>query len=447
VSTQVLLIDDDRAFSALGRTALEREGCAVRLARSLQAARQALLENAPDVILLDRRLPDGDGLEMIAEIKAQHPGAVVILVTAHAEVAAAVEAIRAGASDYLVKPVELSDLIAKVRKSMTEIHLRDRLTQAEAELSGRFRLVPPTSPAMQRVLDALERIARRPRSPVLLLGETGVGKELLARQVHAWGTANEAPFVQINCAALPESTVESELFGNERGAFTDARTSRRGLVEVASGGTLFLDEIGELPLDIQAKLLTFLDSGHFRRLGGAIEQLSTARIIAATNRDLEGEIRRGRFREDLWFRLSVFKVDVPPLRQRREDIIPLAQSFLDALKRELGRRDVELSEGAKKRLLGYGFPGNVRELRNILERALVLEAGSPLELRTLQEGQGADLGQIGIREEFCVGDPIPAAEVEKRYARYVLERLGGRRSEAARVLGLSYPTFLKRLGE
>jgi DNA-binding NtrC family response regulator len=306
---------------------------------------------------------------------------------------------------------------------------------------------------MQRVFAALERIAASPRSAVMLLGETGTGKEMLARHLHALSSpGDDAPFVHVNCAALPEQTVESELFGHEKGAFTDARTARRGLVEVAHGGTLFLDEVGELPLGLQAKLLTFLDSGRFRRLGGTTEHSSSARIVAATHRDLPGLMARGEFREDLWFRLGVFRIDIPPLRERPEDILPLAEGILADLRRELGRRGASLGPRARARLAAYAFPGNVRELRNLLERALVMEPGPELELDVLEGTRpvpaGAPAASPPEANAFVLsGPPRALDEVERAYTRWVLEQMGGRRMEAAKVLGLSYPTFLKRLGE
>lgn len=445
MSLSTLLIDDDRAFSALAQAALQREGFPVQLARSLHEAREAVTKQAPDLVILDRRLPDGDGLDFLPELKTQVPGVVVVMVTAHGDIASAVDAIRAGAADYLAKPVELADLVLKAKRSVDSIRLRDRLEQAEAELSTRHRMLPPRAPNMRQVVEALSRIAESPRSPVLLLGETGAGKEVLARHLHEL-TNPRAPFVHLNCAALPETTFESELFGHERGAFTDARTARRGLVEVASGGTLFLDEIGELPLPLQAKLLTFLDSGRFRRLGGTQELQSSARVVGATNRDLQAQIKEGTFRGDLWFRLSVFRLDIPPLRDRREDIVPLAEGMIGDLRRELGKKAAaRLSESAKARLLGYPFPGNVRELRNIIERALVMERGPALELEWLSTAPAEVQAQPGGFQ--LAGDPVPMDELERRYARWVLEQLGGRRMDAAKVLGLSYPTFLKRLGE
>jgi len=446
MSTSLLLVDDDRTFSSLAASVLTHEGFRVRTARSLHETRAALAREAPDLVILDRRLPDGDGLTFLPELRAQLPGAVVLMVTAHGDIASAVEAIRAGARDYLSKPVELDDLVLRARRAAEDVQLQERLRRAESALEGRHRMLVPRSPAMRHTLQMLERIAKSPRSPVLLLGETGVGKEVIARHLHVL-REEQGPFVHINCAALPDTMVESELFGHERGAFTDARTARRGLVEVANGGLLFLDEVGELPLALQAKLLTFLDKGAFRRLGGSSELSSTARVVAATNRNLTEEVAAGRFREDLYFRLSVFKVDIPPLRERREDVLPLAESLVAELCAELGRRPVGFSAAARERLERYTFPGNVRELRNVLERALVLESSSTLELEALAPRPG-DPSQPADPNAFVVaGPPLSLEEVDRRYVRHVLERLEGRRMDAARALGISYPTFLRRLGE
>jgi two-component system, NtrC family, response regulator AtoC len=450
MSMSILFVDDDRAFSTMAAAALAREGFAVTTARSLHEARLAVAKEAPGLVFLDRRLPDGDGLQFLPELRAQIPQAAVLMITAFSDIASAVEAMRKGAADYLAKPVELADLVMKAQRAAEAQRLSDRLQQAEAELVGRHRLSPPRSEPMRQVLAMLDKIAATPRSPVLLLGETGTGKEVLARHLHGLRDAEDAPFVHVNCAALPGTTFESELFGHERGAFTDARQARRGLVEVAHGGTLFLDEIAELPLPLQAKLLTFLDSGRFRRLGASTEIGSSARVVAATNRNLEERLKSGEFREDLYFRLSTFRIEVPPLRARREDIVPLARDIAADLCAEMGRRPVSLAPVAEERLLGYAFPGNVRELRNLLERALVLESGGELTLETLGLGGpgAASRAGVAVPGDFTVsGEPIAMDELERRYARFVLDRLEGRRMQAAKVLGLSYPTFLKRIGQ
>ena len=446
MSLSTLLVDDDRAFTAVAVAALQREGFPVKVAHSLHEARRALEGGAGfELVVLDRRLPDGDGLSFLPELKRGLPGAVVVMVTAHGDIASAVEAIRLGAADYVAKPIELSDLVMKARRASDELKLRDRLSRAEGQLSDRRALIRPKSAAMANVVQTLERIAQSPRSPVMLLGETGVGKEALAWHVHRSGAGEMAPFIHVNCAALPEQTAESELFGHEKGAFTDARATKRGLVELAQGGTLFLDEVGELSPPLQAKLLTWLDSGNFRRLGGQVELNSIARVVAATNRDIEAQIETGSFREDLWFRLSVFKIKVPPLRERLEDLPLLADGLLARIRGELGGRSpLTLSAAAIERLLRYRFPGNVRELRNILERAAVLEPGPELNLSLLEPQSAAspDGSDFVVR-----GNPITTDELEQRYVRHVLEQMQGRRMEAAKVLGLSYPTFLKRLGE
>ena len=439
-----LLIDDDRAFSAVAAATLQREGIPVSVAHSLHEARGLIAARSFDLVVLDRRLPDGDGLQYLPEVRAALPGAVVVMVTAHGDISSAVEAIRLGAADYLAKPIELTDLLFKARRAADEIRLRDRLQHAEGELSTRRGLIAPIAPTMVAVMKMLERIATSsPRSPVLLLGETGSGKEALAWHLHQKSFGAGMPFIQLNCAALPESMAESELFGHEKGAFTDARNTRRGLVELAQRGTLFLDEVGELSAALQAKLLTFLDGGRFRRLGSESEMMSSARVVAATNRDLEKKVKDGQFREDLWFRLSVFKIEVPPLRARKEDIVPLAQGLLPQVAREQGRREVpRLSADALKRLERYHFPGNVRELRNILERALALETETEITLDWLvTPAPGA------LRGGFVSSEVETLDTLERRYARWALEQMGGKKLETAKALGISHPTFAKLVTE
>lgn len=436
-----LLIDDDRAFATVAAATLAREGVPVDVAHSLLQARRAVAAKGYDLVVLDRRLPDGDGLDWLPELRAAQAQAVIVMVTAHGDVASAVEAMRLGATDYLVKPIELPDLVLKAKRAAEELRLKARLEHAEGRLSKRRALIPPQAKVMKDLLAAMERIATQsPRSPVLLLGETGSGKEALAWHLHRTSFGEAAPFIQVNCAALPEAMAESELFGHEKGAFTDAKAQKQGLVELAQGGTLFLDEVGELSAALQAKLLTFLDGGHFRRLGGASELTSTARVVAATNRDLEAQVKRAGFREDLWFRLSVFRLSVPPLRERREDLPALATGLLARIAADQGRRDVPtLTKDALARLDAYRFPGNVRELSNILERASVFEGSDALTLAWLSTSPTGSDGAPG----FVVSEVAPLDEVEKRYAKWALEQLGGRRMDTAKALGISHPTFAK----
>ncbi|MBL9038971.1 MAG: sigma-54-dependent Fis family transcriptional regulator [Archangium sp.] len=437
-----LLVDDDRAFSTVAAAALAREGFPVQVVHSLHEARRAVAAKGFDLVLLDRRLPDGDGLAWLPELKQLLPAAQVVVVTAHGDIASAVEAIRLGAADYVAKPVELADVVMKSKRAAEDIRLRDRLQLAEGTLSSRRALVPPVSKVMTALLETLERIAATsPRSPVLLLGETGVGKEVLAWHLHTRSVGPAAPFVHVNCAALPEAMAESELFGHEKGAFTDATSTRRGLVELANGGTLFLDEVGELSPALQAKVLTFLDSGRFRRVGGAAELSSVARVVAATNRDLEARVREGTFREDLWFRLSVFRLEIPPLRERREDVPALVMGLLARIAAEQGRRrTITVSAEGLARLAAYRFPGNVRELRNVLERAAVLETGPELKLDWLSTPAGGASG-----DGFVMPSGATLEELEKKYARWVLAKLDGRRLDTSKALGISHPTLAKLL--
>ena len=377
----------------------------------------------------------------------------MVIVTAHADVQNAVEALRAGAWDYLTKPVQPTDLVVKIRKVLDARGLRDRLTLAKGA-AARPPLVAPQSAAMGVVVDRLRQLARSRSTPVLLSGPSGAGKQCVAEMLHemTWReTDPEAPFVEINCAALPEQLVESELFGHERGAFTDARASRRGLVEMADGGSLFLDEVTELPLPLQAKLHKFLDSFRFRRLGGQREIEVKLRVIAATNRDIVESVRSGAFREDLYHRLAVFTLELPPLAARREDIVPLAETFVAYFASRIKTRIRGLSPEALKRLTAYHYPGNIRELRNIVERAVILAEGEEVTERDIML-PGQTIGDTGGPPFFGVaplpdGTPPPLDQVERLYVERVLAHFEGKRMAAAEALGISYPTFLKRLRE
>jgi len=451
LNASVLIVDDERVFCLLAEEALASEGFEVRTADTLRKARGELNAATPDVLVLDRRLPDGDGIDFLKAVRAQEPpSTAVLVVTAYGDVQNAVEALKAGASDYLTKPVQLTDLIVKLRKVMETRGLRDRLVLARNSAAG-----PPTaepeSASMHAVLGRLRDVSR---SPVFLRGPSGVGKQRAAEMLHAltWsGLDADAPFVEVNCAALPEDLVESELFGHEKGAFTDARTMRRGLIELAAGGTLFLDEITELPPRSQAKLLKFLDAMRFRRLGGTRDFAVELRVVAATNQDAEALVKAGRFREDLYHRLAVFLVTIPPLAARREDIPGLARSFAGFFAERVKKRSIALSSAALEKLMGYDYPGNVRELRNIVERAVIL-AGGPEIMEAeiiLPDGGSRRVGSDSPAwfPPAPNGEPPPLEAVERAYVAHVLDVCRGHRTAAAHALGISYPTFLKRLRE
>ncbi|HET9958018.1 MAG TPA: sigma-54 dependent transcriptional regulator [Polyangiaceae bacterium] len=448
----ILIVDDDRSFRILTETALASEGFDVRVCPTLRRAREELYSAAPDVLILDRRLPDGDGIDLLREISSTGTVATaVIVVTAYGDVDSAVSAMQAGAVDYLTKPTSIADLLIKIQKVLETRGLKERLALADVA-NRKPPEVEPQSPALRRVHAELERLSRSPQTPALLLGPSGAGKQYAAELLHRLTHPEQnAPFVDVNCAALPEQLVESELFGHERGAFTDAKATRRGLIEMASGGTLFLDEVTELPEASQAKLLKFLDSGRFRRLGGQREIEVELRILAATNRDIHELVAAGRFREDLYHRLSVFIVRVPALSERREDIPLLAKSFVEFFGRRVKKRIAGISDAALAALCRYDFPGNVRELRNIIERAVILSAGPILEesslvieSRRISAARPAGFFNVDVLPDGSV----PSLEsVERAYVARVLEQMNGRRMLTAQVLGVSYPTFLKRLRE
>jgi two-component system response regulator AtoC len=447
----VLIVDDEQIFRVLAESALASEGFEVRVAPNLARAKKEIDRAVPDVVLLDRRLPDGDGMNFLREIRAEGQPPLVILVTAYADIANAVEALRAGAVDYLAKPVQPTDLLLKVKKALEVRGLRDRL-----ELTQRLvpHTVEPKSLAMRTFMRTLEQLAQSPFTPVLLVGPSGAGKQYAAEALHRFTyppAGTDSPFVDVNCAAIPADLIEGTLFGWERGAFTDARTSRRGLIEMADRGTLFLDEIAELPDHSQAKLLKFLDAQRFRRLGGEREIEVAVRVIAATNRDVDAFVKAGKFREDLYHRLSVFVLNVPALAERGEEIPELAQVFIEQCAKRMKKRTVGLSAEALAKLGRYDFPGNVRELKNIIERAVILSADSKIQPDDIVLPQpsrsevpsnvffGVSLGQDGA--------PPPVDQVERAYVQRVLEHMHGKRGAAAEVLGISYPTFLRRLRE
>jgi two-component system, NtrC family, response regulator AtoC len=454
MSASVLIVDDEKVFRVLAEEALAAEGFEVRTADTLRRARAEIDEAAPDVLVLDRRLPDGDGIDFLKALCADGaPSTAVLVVTAYGDVENAVEALKAGAADYLTKPVQLTDLVIKLRKVLEARGLKDRLLLARQSAAGPPS-VEPRSGVMREVHERLRSVAVSPLTPVLVQGPSGVGKQRAAEQLHylTWNEIDkDAPFVEINCAAVPEHLVESELFGHEKGAFTDARTTRRGLIEMAAGGTLFLDEIAELPLLAQAKLLKFLDSMRFRRLGGQREISVELRVVAATNQDLAERVGSGRFRPDLYHRLAVFLIRIPPLSERPEDLPELARGFVRFFAARLKKKGLELDAEALAAVTRYAYPGNVRELRNVIERAVILARGSRItrhEIILPEAGAPAHSSGsfFGVDTE-ADGSPLPLDRLERAYVARVLDYLGGHRTAAAQALGISYPTFLKRLRE
>src|SRR5256712_6609053 len=393
MSASILMVDDEAVFRVLAEEALTAEGFEVRTAASLKRARAEFERGAPDVLILDRRLPDGDGIDFLKGLRADDaPGrgdsstsTIVIVVKAYGDIENAVEALKAGAWDYLTKPVQLTDLVVKLRKVLETRGLKDRLAIARNSAEG-TAMVQPKSPAMREVVEGLRSVSVSPLTPVFMYGPSGVGKQRAAELLHALTWTRDdpnAPFLEVNCAALPDDLVESELFGHEKGAFTDARSMRRGLIEMAAGGTLFLDEITELPQRSQAKLLKFLDTMRFRRLGGEREIAVDLRVVAATNQDVNEAVAASRFREDLYHRLAVFWLAIPALASRLEDIPGLALAFVRFFAGRVKKRLSGLAPGALEALASYDYPGNVRELRNIIERAAILARGPLVDERDI----------------------------------------------------------------
>ena len=454
---RILVVDDDRSFRVVAQAALAAQGYEVRTAHSGGEALEAARAFQPEVVLLDRNLPDADGLEVLQRLLAPGDGEppLVVMATAYGEIENAVAAVKAGAFDYLAKPIALPALLLAVSRALSARRLRRRaegLTGASRRRHQR-EFCAGASAAMRQVVELAGKVAASPDTTVLVTGESGSGKELVAQLVHlSTPGRGEGPLVELNCAAIPETLLEAELFGHEKGAFTDAARARAGLLEEAEGGTLFLDEIGDMPLATQAKLLKVLETRTFRRLGGGRDLSADVRFVAATHRDLEAAVRDGRFRHDLFHRLDVFRIHVPPLRERPEDVLPLARFFLAELAGRAGKAIEGLAPETEARLLAYGFPGNVRELRNVIERAVILEAGTRLSpgsllLRPLA-AEGAAAGGAGpARPASEATEPPTLAEVERDYLLGLLERAGGNKSQVARWMGVSFPTVSKRIAD
>ena len=428
---RVLVVDDEEAVRDSLARALELEGFEVSKAADGLAGEKALQEQALAAVLLDLRMPGLDGLELLRRIRRQGLRLPVLMISAHGEIPDAVEAMKEGAQDYLVKPFGAEELTLRLRRAIEDQNLRN-VVEAGRQ-AGEQDLVGD-SPPMRKILLQIGKLAATP-STILITGESGSGKEAVARLVHSRSGAR-GPFVAVNIGGLPESLVESELFGYERGAFTGADARKPGTFELAAGGTLFLDEIGEMPRSVQVKLLRVLQEKKLRRLGGTQTVPVDARIISATRRDLARAVKAGEFREDLYYRLNVVHIAVPPLRERPEDIPLLAGRLLEKLGRRMGRRVEGISPQALRKLQAYPFPGSVRELENLLERACIQAGSGCIEASHLDLGKAAEGGQ-----------PATLQEIERRSILAALQRWEGNRTRAARELGISRRSLQYKLKE
>src|SRR5262245_14282766 len=440
----ILVVDDESSARTTLALLLRKRSHRVAEADGVATAVKTLADEAFDVIVTDLRMPDGDGLEVLRAARIHCPDADVILLTAYAGWESAKEAIRLGACDYFEKGREPDELLHRIDRALAETALRRENANLRAQVRARYALpgLVAASPQMAQVLELVGRVAPTDAT-VLIHGESGVGKEVIAKALHHASTRARGPFVAINCAALPENLLESELFGHVRGAFTGAATAKKGLFEEAHGGTLLLDEIGEMTPSLQAKLLRTLQSGEVRPVGSTQASLVDVRVVAATNRDLEQMIRQGGFREDLFYRLNVISLAVPPLRERREDITRLAEHFLARLAERQGRV-LRLSPAAMDRLLRYPWPGNVRELENAMERTAILARGDVIEPEDLPPHVTAGLS-VGAAPHL--DSPRTLAEAERIHIIQMLERSGWNHSRAAEALGIGRTTLWRKLKE
>jgi NtrC-family two-component system response regulator AlgB len=435
----VLVIDDEQNIRATVRVCVESMGCAATTVASAEAALEALERQSYDLAFLDLRLGDTDGLDLLPRLLAARPELPVVVITAYATFETAVEAIKRGAVDYLPKPFTPVQIRHAVEQAAKRRAIETRVAELESTLAAEVPNVDveAESPKMRAALDVLVRAAGSDAS-ILLRGENGTGKGVLARLVHARSRRSNRPFVTVNCPTLSEELLASELFGHAKGAFTGAVRDQAGRVEGAEGGTLFLDEVGEIAPGLQAKLLRFLQERAFERVGENRTRTADVRVIAATNRDVEKDVAEGRFREDLWFRLNVIEVRVPPLRERPEDVLRLARRFLEFFARGAGRPAPDLLPEAETALLAYAWPGNVRELRNVMERAIILWPARTLGAEALPERIAAH----GVRVPHLGGD-FTVEQVEREHILRVLQR-APTLEDAAEVLGIDSSTLWRK---
>jgi len=443
----ILVVDDDADMREMVHDMLKDRGHQVTTAGSGQEALKLLGEGDYAVVLSDLRMKGMQGIELLTEIKKTVPDINVILMTAFGSVETAVEAMKYGASDYLTKPVKKDELTRVVERVLREAALRREVSRLRKEVHKEysFHHILGKSKPMQAVFDLIKRVADSPTN-ILITGESGTGKELVAKAIHYNSDRKEAPFVPVNCAAIPEQLLESELFGHMRGSFTDARMDKRGLFEEAQKGTLFLDEISELPIMLQAKLLRAIQEKEIRRVGATKPISADVRIIAATNLNLAEEAKAKRFRDDLYYRLNVIELKLPPLRDRREDIVLLVEGFLKKCGEVRGKEVKGVSEAALAMLMDYTWPGNVRELENVIERAVTLSRGEKVTPDDLPPAVQGARGDRRVLDE-AVEKTLPLHEIEKEYIKKILDKTGGNKYQAAQALGIDRKTLYRKLAE
>jgi DNA-binding NtrC family response regulator len=440
---RILVVDDEERMLQLLDKLLTEEGYEVRTAPTAVEALRILGDTDCDLVISDVRMPGMDGLALLKSLNEQGSTATVILMTAYASVTAAVEAIQAGAFHYLTKPFKIGEMLMAVRKSLESHHLRREVKALREEVRERYGLnnIIGKSKAMEQVFDMVKRVGKT-QSTVLIFGKSGTGKELIAKALHFYSRRSERPFVAVNCSAIPETLMESELFGHTKGSFTGAISNHKGLFEEAHGGTLFLDEVGEIPLSIQVKLLRALQEREIRRIGGRENIHIDVRVISATNRDLDEMVREGEFREDLFYRLNVIPIRIPELRERSEDILLLSEHFIEKFCGENDMPAKKFTRPALQCLMAYGWPGNVRELENVIERTMTLCDKDVIDAEdlppNLQEGN-LDGGAPQVGSEVSLDD------LERRHIESILRKTGNHQIRAAEILGIDRRTLYRKL--
>ncbi len=447
--TKILVVDDEHLIRWTLEQHLGKEGYDVYTAEDGEKALQMTADLAPDLVLLDNQLPGIQGIEALGRIKEINKDIIIIMITAHGMLETAVKAMKLGAYDYISKPFNLDEITIAIRKALETVSLREevRLLKEQQKTTAHSSNIIGKSRAILNVLEMIQKIAQSDASTVLIQGESGTGKEVVARAVHANSSRADKPFMAINCASLPENLLESELLGHEKGAFTDAKVQKKGLLELADGGSVFLDEIGDMPYAMQAKLLRILEDKIFKRVGGVKDIQVDVRVISATNQDIKKLMMENRFRKDLYYRLQVVPIYLPPLRERKEDILPLTRYFIELFNAEFRKTVKEISEKAREFLIRYDWPGNIRELKNVIERAMILESEDILLLEHLPvELVGGIAPASPAASSICIPkEGMSLEKVEEELVKQALTVAGGNQSKAADLLGVQRDAFRRRM--
>jgi DNA-binding NtrC family response regulator len=453
MAQKILVIDDEKLIRWTLEQHLVKEGYEVATAESAEKGFALIAEDTPDLVLLDNRLPEMTGLEMLEKLNVQEHGLMVIMITAYGMVETAVKAMKFGAYDYISKPFNLEEITFVIKKALEAGSLRSQVRQLRQECRGRVDAIIGESEDMTKVKNLILKIAGSDATTVLIQGESGTGKELVAKAIHYSSARSDKPFMAINCAALPVTLLETELMGHEKGAFTDAKTAKKGLFELADGGTVFLDEIGDMNMSIQAKLLRLLEEKTFKRVGGVKDIKVDVRVISATNQELAKAMNEGSFRKDLYYRLQVVPVTLPPLRERGKDIMLLARHFIEYFNRECHTNVQGISKEAEQILLAYSWPGNVRELKNVMERAMILDIDKEilpenltLEILEARPESAVPIGTPVSLDGFVIPETgLSMEEVENALVRKALEMSSGNQTKAAQLLKMPRDAFRRRM--